>query len=112
MQSAPQIIPAMIELSFLGGAGTWWDSGMADARVPHPRAFSDGALAEQTAQLVEIVREVRPHVIVTYDERGGYGHPDHIRAHDVAMAAFDAASDPAAYPEAGPAWSVTTTPSP
>lgn len=94
------------DVRFLGGAGTWWDSGMADARVPHPRAFSEGDLAEQTAQLVAIVRETRPHVIVTYDERGGYGHPDHIRAHEVAMAAFDAAADPAAFPQAGPAWAV------
>jgi len=94
------------DVRFLGGAGTWWDSGMADARVPHPRAFAEGDLAEQTAQMVAIVREARPHVIVTYDERGGYGHPDHIRAHEVAMAAFDAAADPAAFPQAGPAWAV------
>jgi N-acetyl-1-D-myo-inositol-2-amino-2-deoxy-alpha-D-glucopyranoside deacetylase len=96
----------LYDVRFLGGVGTWWDSGMADARVPHPRAFSEGSLAEQTAQLVEIVREVRPHVMVTYDERGGYGHPDHIRAHEVAMAAFDAAADPDAVPQAGPAWSI------
>lgn len=94
----------LADVRFLGGVGTWWDSGMADALVPHPRAFSAGDLGEQTAQLVAIVREVRPQVIVTYDERGGYGHPDHIRAHDVAVAAFDAAADPAAFPAAGPAW--------
>jgi N-acetyl-1-D-myo-inositol-2-amino-2-deoxy-alpha-D-glucopyranoside deacetylase len=92
------------DVRFLGGLGAWWDSGMADARVAHPRAFSKGDLGEQTAQLVAIVREVRPQVIVTYDERGGYGHPDHIRAHDVAVAAFDAAADSSAFPEAGPAW--------
>lgn len=97
----------LVDTRFLGGPGTWWDSGMADALAPHPRAFSAGDLAEQTAQLVAIVREVRPQVIVTYDERGGYGHPDHIRAHDVAVSAFDAAADPAAFPEAGPAWQVS-----
>jgi N-acetyl-1-D-myo-inositol-2-amino-2-deoxy-alpha-D-glucopyranoside deacetylase len=97
----------LADARFLGGAGAWWDSGMADAPVPHPRAFSAGDLDEQTAQLVAIVREVRPQVIVTYDERGGYGHPDHIRAHDVAVAAFEAAADPAAFPAAGPVWQVS-----
>jgi N-acetyl-1-D-myo-inositol-2-amino-2-deoxy-alpha-D-glucopyranoside deacetylase len=43
---------------------------------------------------VAVVREVRPQVVVTYDENGGYGHPDHIQAHRVAVAAFDRAGDP------------------
>jgi N-acetyl-1-D-myo-inositol-2-amino-2-deoxy-alpha-D-glucopyranoside deacetylase len=90
---------------FLGGPGAWWDSGMADERATHPRAFSEGDLAEQVGQLVAVMREVRPQVVVTYDEKGGYGHPDHIRAHDITVAAFDAAADPSAYPEAGQPWS-------
>jgi N-acetyl-1-D-myo-inositol-2-amino-2-deoxy-alpha-D-glucopyranoside deacetylase len=94
------------DVRFLGGPGAWWDSGMADARVHHPRAFADGELTEQTEQLVAIIREVRPQIILTYDENGGYGHPDHIRAHDVAIAAYDAAADPAAFPSAGDAWPV------
>jgi N-acetyl-1-D-myo-inositol-2-amino-2-deoxy-alpha-D-glucopyranoside deacetylase len=89
---------------FLGGPGAWWDSGMADERVSHPRAFSDGDLAEQVGQLVAVIRETRPQVVVTYDERGGYGHPDHIRTHDVTVAAFDAAADGSAYPSAGEPW--------
>ncbi|HWE90529.1 MAG TPA: N-acetyl-1-D-myo-inositol-2-amino-2-deoxy-alpha-D-glucopyranoside deacetylase [Pseudonocardiaceae bacterium] len=97
----------LTDVRFLGGPGSWWDSGMADARVHHPRAFADGDLAEQIGQLVAIIREVRPQVILTYDENGGYGHPDHIRAHDVAIAAYDAAADPATFPDAGDAWSVT-----
>lgn len=96
----------LADVRFLGGAGAWWDSGMADARVHHPRAFSEGDLAEQTGQLVAIIREMRPQVILTYDENGGYGHPDHIRAHDVAVAAFTAAADPSEYPTAGDPWSV------
>lgn len=52
----------------------------------HPRAFAGGSLAEQAAQLAEIVEQRRPEVIVTYDSSGGYGHPDHIRAHEVTMA--------------------------
>jgi N-acetyl-1-D-myo-inositol-2-amino-2-deoxy-alpha-D-glucopyranoside deacetylase len=97
----------LADVRFLGGAGAWWDSGMADALAPHPRAFSAGDPGEQAAQLVAIVREVRPQVIVTYDERGGYGHPDHIRAHDVVVSAFAAAADPAAFPAAGPVWQVS-----
>jgi N-acetyl-1-D-myo-inositol-2-amino-2-deoxy-alpha-D-glucopyranoside deacetylase len=79
---------------------------MADARVPHPRAFADGDLLTQARQLTAVIREVRPQVLVTYDERGGYGHPDHIRAHDVTMAAFDLAREPGAVPELGGEWSV------
>jgi len=53
---------------------------------------------------VAIVREVRPQVVVTYDSNGGYGHPDHIQAHRVTVAAFDAAADPAYAPELGEVW--------
>jgi N-acetyl-1-D-myo-inositol-2-amino-2-deoxy-alpha-D-glucopyranoside deacetylase len=49
---------------------------------------------------------VRPQVVVTYDENGGYGHPDHIQAHRVAMGAVDAAADPAYRPDLGEAWAV------
>jgi mycothiol S-conjugate amidase len=57
-----------------------------------------------TAPLVEVVREFRPHVLITYDENGGYPHPDHIRCHEVSVAAFDAAGDPDRFPEAGEPW--------
>lgn len=82
------------EHRFLGGIGRWRDSGMAGTpSADHPRAFVQGGLAEQAAQLRELIDELRPQVVVTYDEFGGYGHPDHIRAHDVTMvAAPDAAS--------------------
>ncbi|RSN32358.1 N-acetyl-1-D-myo-inositol-2-amino-2-deoxy-alpha-D-glucopyranoside deacetylase [Amycolatopsis sp. WAC 01416] len=73
---------------YLGGIGRWRDSGMAGTpSAAHPRAFSGGDLDEQAAQLAEILDEVRPQVVVTYDAFGGYGHPDHIRAHEVTMAA-------------------------
>lgn len=84
--------------------GTWWDSGMADDQVPHPRAFSDGDRSTQTGELVAVIREVRPQVVVTYDVTGGYGHPDHIRAREIAEAAFFAAAQPGAYPDAGEPW--------
>jgi N-acetyl-1-D-myo-inositol-2-amino-2-deoxy-alpha-D-glucopyranoside deacetylase len=94
------------DVRFLGGAGTWWDSGMADARIPHPRAFADGDLPTQARHLAAVIREVRPQVLVTYDERGGYGHPDHVRAHDVTLAGYQIAADPQALPELGDEWSV------
>jgi mycothiol S-conjugate amidase len=57
-----------------------------------------------TEALVRVIREFRPHVLVTYDETGGYPHPDHVNCHVVSMSAFAAAGDPAAYPHAGEPW--------
>jgi LmbE family N-acetylglucosaminyl deacetylase len=50
------------------------------------------------------MRDFRPHVVITYDEEGGYPHPDHIRTHVISVAAFDAAADPDMFPGAGDAW--------
>ncbi|MBF4574035.1 mycothiol conjugate amidase Mca [Herbiconiux sp. VKM Ac-1786] len=61
----------------------------------------------ETAPLVKAVREFRPHVLITYDEIGGYPHADHIRCHEISMRAWELAGDPAAYPEAGPAWQIS-----
>jgi N-acetyl-1-D-myo-inositol-2-amino-2-deoxy-alpha-D-glucopyranoside deacetylase len=73
---------------WLGGPGRWRDSGMAGVPAnSHPRAFARGDLDEQAATLAEILADVRPQVVVTYGPDGGYGHPDHIRAHDITMAA-------------------------
>jgi N-acetyl-1-D-myo-inositol-2-amino-2-deoxy-alpha-D-glucopyranoside deacetylase len=71
---------------FLGGAGRWRDSGMAGSPPRRGSRFSDGDLDEQAASLAAVVDDLRPHVVVTYDPNGGYGHPDHIRAHQVTMA--------------------------
>ncbi len=54
--------------------------------------------------LVRLIRQFKPQVMTTYDENGGYPHPDHIMCHTVSMAAFEAAGDPARYPHAGPPW--------
>lgn len=88
---------------FLGGRGRWRDSGMVGvgtgihAAAPAeigPGAFADpDALDEQVAQLVTVLEEIRPQVVVSYDAAGGYGHPDHVRAHAVTAAAV-AAVDP------------------
>ncbi|MEU4744512.1 N-acetyl-1-D-myo-inositol-2-amino-2-deoxy-alpha-D-glucopyranoside deacetylase [Actinosynnema sp. NPDC023658] len=73
---------------FLGGIGRWRDSGMAGVEANnHPRAFVNGSFDDQVAALAEIIASVKPHVVVTYDAFGGYGHPDHIRAHQITMAA-------------------------
>lgn len=81
------------------------DSGMdGTAANQHPDCFHQADKTAATARIVELVRRHRPQVLVSYDERGGYGHPDHIACHQVTVAAFHAASDPRQFPEAGPAW--------
>ncbi|GGY90020.1 N-acetyl-1-D-myo-inositol-2-amino-2-deoxy-alpha-D-glucopyranoside deacetylase [Streptomyces poonensis] len=80
---------------FLGGPGRYRDSGMMGAEQnDRPGAFWAADLDEAAAHLVAVIREVRPQVLVTYDPNGGYGHPDHIQAHRVAMRAADLAADP------------------
>jgi N-acetyl-1-D-myo-inositol-2-amino-2-deoxy-alpha-D-glucopyranoside deacetylase len=76
---------------FLGGAGRWRDSGMPGTPARHRQRFVDADIAEPVAALVAIIRDLRPHVVVSYDPNGGYGHPDHIRAHEVTTAAVAAA---------------------
>lgn len=90
---------------FLGGPGRWRDSGMMGTPA-NERAdcFWRADLDEAVRELVAVVREVRPQVVVTYDENGGYGHPDHIQAHRVAVAAFEKAGDPAYAPDSGAPW--------
>jgi N-acetyl-1-D-myo-inositol-2-amino-2-deoxy-alpha-D-glucopyranoside deacetylase len=92
---------------WLGGAGRYRDSGMMGTPAnQHPRAFWNADLEESAAHAVAVVRELRPQVLVTYDEKGGYGHPDHIQAHRVAMRAVEAAADPEFHPELGEPWQV------
>jgi mycothiol conjugate amidase Mca len=81
------------------------DSGMAGTPDNHhPASFYQAPLNEATARLVALVRRERPHVLITYDEDGFYGHPDHIRANQITAAAYEAAGDPARWPEAGAPW--------
>ena len=84
------------------------DSGLPDEGDPLPSdCFAVIPLEHSAAPLVKVIREFRPQVLVTYDENGGYPHPDHIRTHEVSMEAFTAAADPSRYPESGPAWQVS-----
>jgi N-acetyl-1-D-myo-inositol-2-amino-2-deoxy-alpha-D-glucopyranoside deacetylase len=95
------------DIRFLGGAGRYRDSGMMGTPAnDKPRAFWRADLDEAVGHAVAVVREVRPQVVVTYDEQGGYGHPDHIQAHRVAMGAVAAAADPSYRPDLGEAWDV------
>lgn len=81
------------------------DSGMIGTPSnEHPECFAQADPDEATGRLVKLVRQYRPHILMSYNEEGGYGHPDHIMAHRITVAAFDAAGDPNRYPEAGLAW--------
>jgi N-acetyl-1-D-myo-inositol-2-amino-2-deoxy-alpha-D-glucopyranoside deacetylase len=76
----------------LGGAGHWRDSGMTGTPPRHHRRFIDADMREAAGELVAIIRQLRPHVVVTYDPEGGYGHPDHIQTHRMTMEAVGASA--------------------
>jgi mycothiol S-conjugate amidase len=83
------------------------DSGLpeGDPKPPLPDGcFAVVPLEGPARDLARLIREFRPHVMVTYDEKGGYPHPDHIRCHEVSVAAFDAAGDPDRFPDVGEPW--------
>ncbi|MFF1634981.1 mycothiol conjugate amidase Mca [Leifsonia sp. NPDC058248] len=84
------------------------DSGMARDDGTFPvNSFASIPVEISAEPLVRLVRDFKPHVMVTYDENGGYPHPDHIRAHVIGVEAYRAAADPARYPEAGAPWEVS-----
>ena len=99
---------------FLGGAGRYHDSGMvwseAGGAMASPDlpegAFWTADLLEAADHLVEVLRELRPQVVVTYDQFGGYGHPDHVQAHRVTTYAVALAAVPSYRPGFGAAWDV------
>ena len=94
-----ELTAAMAELGvddfrLLGGTGRYGDSGMMG--LPDnddPACFWQADVEEAAASLAAVILEVRPHVVVAYDDNGGYGHPDHIQAHRVAMRAVELAAD-------------------
>ena len=101
MERAREILG--VQQRFLG----FIDSGLpeGDPLPPLPDGCFALLPAEKAAEpLVRAVREFRPHVMLTYDERGGYPHPDHVQCHNVSVEAFDAAADPDRYPGAGEPW--------
>lgn len=101
MRKAQQILG--VEHTWLG----FVDSGLPEGDPPPP--LPDGCFAREplnvpTEALVRVIRAFRPHVMTTYDELGGYPHPDHVMCHKVSVSAFRAAGDPTAYPHAGQPW--------
>jgi LmbE family N-acetylglucosaminyl deacetylase len=83
------------------------DSGMDETpENDHPDAFMNADADEVVGKLVGVIREVRPQVVVTFDETGGYGHPDHIAIWRHTHAAVEAAADASRFPEAGEPWQV------
>jgi mycothiol S-conjugate amidase len=83
------------------------DSGYPEGDPLPP--LPDGCFGLQPVEtaaipLIKVIREFRPHVMTTYDESGGYPHPDHVMTHKISMAAFEAAGDPERYPELGEPW--------
>ena len=92
-----------VQQRFLG----FTDSGLpeGDPLPPLPDGcFALEPLDRAAGRLVQAIREFRPHVILTYDENGGYPHPDHIKCHEVSVEAFEAAADPDRYPDVGEPW--------
>jgi len=83
------------------------DSGLPEGDPPPPLPEGCFGLMDPeraAAPLVRLMREFRPHVVTTYDEDGGYPHPDHVMCHKISVVAFDAAGDPDRFPEAGEPW--------
>ena len=96
-------ILGVAELRMLG----YRDSGMQETPAnQHPAAFMNAERVEATGNLVRIIRDLRPSVIVTEPPGGLYPHPDHVRCHEVSVEAFQAAGCAQAFPEAGPPWRV------
>ena len=103
MERAREILG--VSQDWLGFVDSGWPEG--DPKPPLPEGcFALVPLEESAERLVRLIRSFRPHVLTTYDENGGYPHPDHIRCHEVSMAAVDAAADPTRYPDAGEPWQV------
>lgn len=99
MRAAAEVL-GVRRLWFLG----YRDSGMANTEDnQHPKSLFQANPAEVVGKIVAVVREFRPQVVVTFDETGGYGHPDHITAYKHTTSAFYAAADAVQYPELGPA---------
>ncbi|MFB7450360.1 N-acetyl-1-D-myo-inositol-2-amino-2-deoxy-alpha-D-glucopyranoside deacetylase [Streptomyces sp. NPDC056194] len=107
-----ELAAAMTELGvtdhrFLGGPGRFRDSGMMGAEQnKRPGAFWSTDVDTAAPHLVEVIRETRPQVLITYDPDGGYGHPDHIQAHRVATRAAELAADASYRPDLGPAHTI------
>ncbi|MCW2820487.1 MAG: LmbE family protein [Marmoricola sp.] len=103
MEAAREILG--VRQDWLGFVDSGWPEG--DHKPPLPEGsfgLVDPKLAAEP--LVRLIRSFRPHVLTTYDENGGYPHPDHIMCHNISMVALEAAADPERFPDAGEPWEV------
>lgn len=103
MAAAVQVLG--VRHAWLGFEDSGFPEGDPKPPLP-PGCFADLPLEQTLPPLVEVIRSFRPHVVTTYDEFGGYPHPDHIRTHETTMAAIEAAADPAYRPDLGEPWQV------
>jgi mycothiol S-conjugate amidase len=94
-----------VEHTWLGFVDSGLPQGDPSPSLPED-CFAVIPLEVSTGALVRVVREFRPHVMTTYAENGGYPHPDHIRCHQVSVAAYEAAGDYHRFPDAGEVWTV------
>jgi N-acetyl-1-D-myo-inositol-2-amino-2-deoxy-alpha-D-glucopyranoside deacetylase/mycothiol S-conjugate amidase len=100
LKCAAQIL-GLVDIIHLG----YRDSGMPGSDDNnHPEALVASSLEQITGRVVKIIRELKPEVVITFNPIGGYRHPDHIAIHKATVKAFQAASDPKQYPEAGPSF--------
>ncbi|RNL80889.1 mycothiol conjugate amidase Mca [Nocardioides marmorisolisilvae] len=103
MEAAREILG--VTQDWLGFVDSGWPEG--DPKPPLPEGCFGLVDVEVGAEpLVRLIRSFKPHVMTTYDENGGYPHPDHIMCHKISMEAFEAAADPTRYPDAGEPWQV------
>ena len=91
---------------WLGYADSGWQEPGSDEQIP-ANAFGVIPVATSAAPLIKLVREFKPQVMITYDENGGYPHPDHIRCHDISAFAYEAAGDASVRPELGEPWQIS-----
>lgn len=95
-----------VKQDWLGFVDSGWPEG--DPKPPLPEGcFALVPIEEAAEPLVRLIRSFKPHVLTTYDENGGYPHPDHIKCHEISVYAYEAAADPDRYPDAGEAWQVS-----
>ncbi len=95
-----------ITQDWLGFVDSGWPDG--DPKPPLPEGcFGLMNMQDAAEPLVRLIRSFKPQVLTTYDENGGYPHPDHIKCHEISVWAFEAAADPEAYPDAGEPWQVS-----
>src|ERR1700712_1672729 len=111
-QREEELAAALVELGvsrheWLGGPGRGWDSGMAGTEEnSNPRAFAAADFDDAVHEMVTIMRRERPHVVISDNDKGSYGHPDHVQAYRGTAAALEKVAAPGYEPDLGEPWEV------